>query len=199
MKAPTIQPSKFDGWNTPPDVLSVIREFSDDDILLDPCSNEHSQVGARISLTKADDGLGADWNQVIIDRGFGYGYGLIFVNPPFDHKTLTRVTSKCIEQAARRPNDIILLAPVKSDQGWSYDASRDASAVCYVRGRVKFWKQGKRSIGAAFACALWYWGPHQERFVDDFDGLGATQDLTLNRAAVKRRMIKRFSGENPYT
>lgn len=172
-KSPTIQPAAFDGWNTPPEILALVRKLAGGQIALDPCSNDHSQTEPAIRGLKENDGLGATWDLVL--RRYGLARGLIFVNPPFDHKTLARVVNSCI--AYSHPAQVVLLAPTKSDQDWFQRSLRTAQACCFIGGRVKFWREGKPSPGSAFACVLFYWGPNAETFNRIFKEIGACLDL----------------------
>jgi len=59
-------------WCTPPKYVNAIREFFGGQIALDPCSNEHSIVGASIEYgLPHSDGLAKPWNAPTV-----------FVNPP---------------------------------------------------------------------------------------------------------------------
>ncbi len=64
-------------WNTPSDILDAVRETFGGSIVLDPCSNDTSIVGARVEYRLPDnDGLKDRWN---VD---GPGTTAFF-NPPF--------------------------------------------------------------------------------------------------------------------
>jgi ParB-like chromosome segregation protein Spo0J len=186
--APAIAASGFDGWNTPPHIIALVKSFGLDGISLDPCSNEHSQVGARIELYKDGNGLNQNWVGLLhtIDRDGG----LIFVNPPYDFETLAQVNNHCTQQAGMGA-EIIALVPAKVDQSWFQDgAFEDASALCFIKGRVPFWKDGAPAQGSAFACLLIYWGKDSAAFVEMFSALGACLDLELQREAAAERAEK---------
>lgn len=154
----------FDGWNTPRALLDVIESFKP--IALDPCSNEHSLVNSRVKLTREQDGLGQDWGS------YTKRCELVFVNPPFDCETLQRVSEKAYETAQFQGIDTILLAPVKADQEWYQNAIVEASALCFIKGRVPFLREGKRGQGSQFACAFFYYGTDIDLFCVSFASVG---------------------------
>lgn len=57
-------------WNTPPKIISAVKKFWNGEIALDPCSNEHSLVGAKREYVLPVDGLKEHWAEKT------------FVNPP---------------------------------------------------------------------------------------------------------------------
>ena len=52
-RAPAVQKSSFDGWNTPPNLVALLKSFGLDGVSLDPCSNASSVVGSGLSRGKA--------------------------------------------------------------------------------------------------------------------------------------------------
>jgi hypothetical protein len=183
--APAIAPSGYDGWNTPPELLKVIARFAGTrGIALDPCSNGHSEVPASIRLGRYDCGLQADWYDAIREGGYWKGHqdtGIVYVNPPYDQATLAHTNQHAREQA-RTGLSIVTLVPAKVDQQWYQDAvSRDAAAVCFVRGRVGFWREGQPAQGSAFACLLLHYGAEAERFCEALAGVGVCLDLERAR------------------
>jgi hypothetical protein len=190
-KAPAIAASDRDDHNTPPELLTVIRAFGGDQITMDPCSNQNSKVDALIKLTKEEDGLHADWAGVCAARlGDGGDRALTFVNPPYDQKTLAHVNEYAAENVSVAAElnvllDVITLVPVKSDQPWYQQAIQfNASAVCWIAGRVRFWADGEQQSGAAFESVLFYYGDRSAEFCDCFgEEIGVCLDLKLYREA----------------
>lgn len=156
--------SAYDGWNTPKRLVAAIEAFKP--VALDPCSNEHSIVNARVKLTREQDGLGQDWRLHVKQ------HELVYVNPPFDHETLQRVREKAYYAANFWFLDVLLLAPVKADQSWYQNAIVEASALCSVKGRVPFLREGRRRSGSQFACAFFYYGADVDRFCKAFRSVG---------------------------
>jgi len=60
-------------WNTPPKYVQIINKFFNNNIELDPCSNEYSFINAKTKFIFPEkNGLNEIWN-----------YKTIFVNPPY--------------------------------------------------------------------------------------------------------------------
>jgi hypothetical protein len=177
--------SGYDGWNTPPELIKVIERFAGRrGIALDPCSNSHSEVPASIRLTRLGCGLQTDWHDVIREGGYWKGHqdtGIVYVNPPYDQAMLASVNTRAAMQA-RTGLSIVTLVPAKVDQQWYQDAiAKDAAAVCFVRGRVGFWREGQPAQGSAFACLLLHYGAEAEWFCEALAGVGVCLDLERAR------------------
>lgn len=144
-------------WNTPENVLALIRRFGV--IGLDPCSNANSLVGAaeEWSLERDGDSLPKDWT----------GYGLIYVNPPYGSEIVP--FARKMQDEGKRGAEIIALLPARTDARWWQHHITSARAVCFWKGRLKF--LGAPS-SAPFPSALAYWGPRPERFADFFGDAG---------------------------
>lgn len=182
--APAILPSGFDGWNTPPDLAAHIRAFGGGEIALDPCSNTGSFVGAKRELTEEQDGLGSDWLQEV-ERSAPTSR-LIYINPPYDMATLEMVSAKAAKLGGVDGLEIIALVPNKSDQAWLQGAiACAAQGVCFISGRLPFWKNKQKSGTAPFACVLLYWGLRSSYFCDHFQKWGVCLDLALYRQAAE--------------
>lgn len=187
--APAILPSEFDGWNTPPHIVALVKQFGRGEIALDPCSNERSIVDAWVELGAAEDGLHADWSLQIAAQATPNT--LVYVNPPYDQETLAHVAQHSAAQSLRGC-EVIALVPNKSDQAWLAEALDTAAAVCFVAGRVYFWRDGKRfSSSSAFPLVLFYWGRDPERFREIFSQeiegrrFGTCLNLALYRSALQ--------------
>lgn len=170
-----IQPSKSEHWNTPPSVIEKVKIFGGGKIDLDPCSNGFSQVRAEVELTKEQKGLTCNWENHAT-RG-----GLIFVNPPYDMKTLQQAVYSCSSYGGLGWH-CILLVPCKTDQTWFQGpVLRRARAICFIKGRVKFLENGKpRKGGAPMACCLIWFGPETRGFngfLEAFSDLGTCLKL----------------------
>lgn len=159
-------------WNTPPKILAVVREFFGGRIDLDPCSNDYSLVGAKVSFCKPH-GLTRDW------------FGRVFCNPPYgrdseDKTSLLNWTNKAAETFLARNNEIIMLIPVATNTRHFYKIWETAQCVCFLKdSRLKFWIDGKEDKkGAPMACCLVYWGSNCQGFNERFSGLGKC--LTIN-------------------
>lgn len=151
--------SKRQTWNTPDDVLRVIRRF--DAIGLDPCSNAGSIVGAATEWRYERDGdsLLKSW----------CGHGLVFCNPPYS-KWLKRWMAKCSMSGA----EVISLTPARTDTTAWHSFAATADAICFWKGRMTFLGA---TAPAPFPSALCYWAPADggsrvEHFAEIFQSVG---------------------------
>jgi len=162
-------------WCTPPKYVDVIREFFDDEIALDPCSNKYSVVKANVEYRLPhSDGLRKRWNAPTI-----------FVNPPYGRDRI-RGTSikdwmrKCCETHSQMGAEVLALVPVATNtRHWKDFVFGAADGVAFLYDtRLRFLENGKdMGKGAPMSCAMVYWGARYERFEDVFIRFGATVDL----------------------
>ena len=152
-------------WETPQEVVDIIEKYRP--IRLDPCTTAGNPTGAFSFFTPDSDGLSEDWG---MDKG-----GLVYVNPPYG-KAIGKWVAKAVEENTRRPYteaigaEIIMLIPARTDTAyWQYGIFESASAICFVRGRIKF--KGAKS-GAPFPSAFIYFGDREKDFVAHFSQLG---------------------------
>jgi hypothetical protein len=181
---PTIQPSGHNGWCTPPNLLTRIRQFAGGNIALDPCSNSHSMTAALLQFGKEQNGLERDWAAELEARQLS---GLVYVNPPYDTQTLEKVALQCAKQA-QMGLEIMALVPCKLDQQWWQETVFETvRSICFVRGRIKFWKEGRPTSGAPMPCAFLYWGKRKARFRRVFSVVGRVVSPGLSNAPSERR------------
>jgi site-specific DNA-methyltransferase (adenine-specific) len=137
-------------WNTPNDVLSLIRLVAP--IYLDPCSNEKSIVQAQIEWRGngfGDDGLANIWK---VPEGV-----LAFCNPPYDEAQ--KWMEKC-EAEGKAGINIIALLPARTDTLWFHGpVLRSCDQVCFWKGRITFLGG---EAGAPFPSALFLWSRDQD-------------------------------------
>lgn len=148
-----------------------MRQLTSDGIIgLDPCANELSMVDARRAYFEVDNGLVQSWR----------GHGLVFMNPP--HSTspcnIEPWMEKYFKEFANGPWDskdqFVGLVPSKTDTLWFHDHAREAAdAMCFIRGRIKFWQAGVEMPGPGrFASLVLYTGHNVSRFKALFGPLG---------------------------
>lgn len=157
-------------WNTPADIAASVRAAFGGQIELDPCSNEHSIVGAQREYRLPEtDGLQAPWDAKTI-----------FVNPPYgsDPQRGTRIIHwfQRISMAASQGSEVIALVPVATNtKHWKDHVFPEASSICFLaQPRLRFLIEGE---GAPMACAVIYWGDHSDRFATAFQSHGAVVSL----------------------
>lgn len=161
-------------WRTPENVLERVRRI--DVIGLDPCGGEGSTVGAisefRLPTT---DGLVTPWN----------GHGLVFVNPPYGREISTWVKRAAyFGWQGGEACEVVLLVPARVGTNWWHEniagacPGREAAAVCFWHGRLKFvpapGRPASKADTATFDSALVYWGHRPWAFEAAMDGAGWT-------------------------
>ena len=162
-------------WGTPPKYVNAIRQFFDGTIALDPCSSEHSIVGATVEFKLPEtDGLAVPWN-----------YETVFVNPPYgaDRERGTTIRDwlrKCAGSHAEYGAEVLALVPVATNTNhWKLYVWGAATAVAFLYDtRLRFLiDQDDRNKGAPMSCAMVYWGSYFERFHEVFVPFGAVVDV----------------------
>lgn len=107
-------------WYTPPEIFEALDLTFD----LDPCSpgEGKSFVPAKRHYTIVDDGLVSPWE------------GTVFMNPPYGNATQIWM-KKFVEHG-----DGIALVFARTDVKWFQDNANEFDAVCFVSGRIRFYK-----------------------------------------------------------
>lgn len=159
--------SKNEHWNTPLVILDPLRQHLGP-IILDPCSNKGSLVGAKVQWCGPEagdtDGLAESWQH----------NGLVYVNPPYGRKIKPWV-KKCADQGAlakslKNGTEIVLLGPSRTDTKWFQRmVLPTADAVILWEGRLKF---VGATAPAVFPSFLAYWGHRPTKFKIAYVGKG---------------------------
>lgn len=154
-------------WCTPLTILKPLRDHLGP-ILLDPCSNPGSIVGAVTAycgpIANDLDGLLESWQH----------NGLVYVNPPYGRKIVPWI-KKCAEEGRiakeqKNGTEIVLLGPARTDTKWFQRVVLPtADAVILWEGRLKF--EGAKDP-AVFPSFLAYWGHRPTKFKVAYVGKG---------------------------
>lgn len=120
--------SGFPEWYTPREYIEAAREVLGN-IDLDPASSAVAQ-----KIVKADkyygvrqDGLSKTWT------------GSIWLNPPYSAGLIDQFMSKLTEHIEQKEvSQAITLTNNSTDTKWFQSASKLASAICLVSGRIKY-------------------------------------------------------------
>ena len=149
---------KEEGY-TPPKYIEAARKVMGS-IDLDPASNEYAQqwVKAKKFYTKEDDGLSKDWQ------------GNIWLNPPYSRGVVNQFVLTLV---GSKYNSAIVLTNNSSETSWGGTLLKYCSAVCFVKGRIKFItpdgeEGGKPLHGQMFT----YFGTDVEKFKEEFSKFG---------------------------
>ena len=149
-------------WYTPAAILDAAR-----DVLgafdLDPASNSEAQASVQAAkyFTKEDDGLRQEWP------------GRVWLNPPYAQPHIAAFVSKMVaERRAGRVSAGIMLTHNYTDTAWFHEAAAVADAICFTRGRVKFYDPAGNVAAPTQGQALFYFGEDALAFAERFSRVG---------------------------
>ena len=163
-------------WGTPHKYVDAVKLVFGGRIALDPCSNEHSVVNARVEYRLPEhDGLKESWK-----------YPTIYVNPPYGidkerGTTIRNWLARCAQANEEHTSEVLALVPIAANTAhWKKYVFTKARSICFLYDtRLRFLENGLDSgKGAPMACAMIYWGNHQGRFYDVFIEHGAVVDIS---------------------
>jgi ParB-like chromosome segregation protein Spo0J len=146
-------------WFTPREYIESARKVMGS-IDLDPasCPAANEVVGARTFYTKDDDGLDRPW------------LGNVWMNPPYAASLIRAFVDRITDG---QPTQAIALTHCNTETGWCQDLLAAASAVCFVKGRIRFWNPENGTSASGLTGNLFtYIGPYPELFVAEFSQYG---------------------------
>lgn len=148
-------------WYTPEDIIESAR-YVLTTIDLDPASSAlaNDVVKASRYFTSEDDGLKQEW------------HGRVWLNPPYAQPLISQFCENLIHHFEN--GDIeraIVLVNNATETNWCQAIIERASAVCFPKGRIRFWHPDKVSTplqGQLIA----YLGEYPSIFTDNFSLFG---------------------------
>jgi hypothetical protein len=149
-------------WYTPVEYIEAARAVLGE-IDLDPASSDFAQkvIRAKSYFTKAQDGLTKEW------------FGRVWLNPPFAQPFIANFAAKIVaEVMAGRVPEAIMVTNNYSDTAWFHLAASVASAICFTRGRVKFYNQYEVGAQPTQGQTFFYFGDKPDRFTSVFRQIG---------------------------
>jgi phage N-6-adenine-methyltransferase len=150
-------------WYTPQEYLSAPRKVLGD-FDLDPASNAEAQeyVKAKQFFSKDNDGLKQKW------------HGRVWLNPPYAQPLISRFVEKLVREfGSGNVSEAIMLTNDCTDTEWFHLAARACRAICFTRGRIKFWKPDRQEAAAPTqGQAFFYFGKQEEKFKEEFGNIG---------------------------
>ena len=154
---------------TPEYVLAPVLADIGDPIGLDPCTIWTNPVNAEVFYIEQDDGLSRSWHA-------DDWHPSVFVNPPYS-KAREPWVRRCIDAGARGQRTVLLI-PAATDTRIFQAAASSASAIVFVKGRVKFGvlRPNRRQVAASHPSALIGWNTD----------LAVSSSLGLRLAACRR-------------
>jgi phage N-6-adenine-methyltransferase len=150
-------------WFTPAQYIEAARMVMGE-IDLDPATSAKAQelIAAHNFYTKQDDGLRQEW------------HGRVWLNPPYAQPLIAEFISKfCAEWQAERITEAIVLTHNYTDTSWFHELAGPVEAICFTRGRVKFYDGATGKIAAPTqGQAFSYFGANVARFAEVFESIG---------------------------
>lgn len=130
---------------------------------LDPATHAQAQaiIQADRFFTKENDGLKQEW------------HGRVWLNPPYAQPLIAEFVAKmCAERRAGRVIAGIMLTHNYTDTAWFHEAADVADAICFTRGRVKFYEPDGTKSAPTQGQAFFYFGPDVDLFAACFSSVG---------------------------
>jgi phage N-6-adenine-methyltransferase len=148
-------------WYTPVEFTDAARIVLGD-IDLDPASSlvANEMVKAARIYTAEDNGLVHEW------------HGRVWMNPPYAQPLVSHFSEKLVAAVASGAvTAAMVLVNNATETQWFQNLSSTASAVCFPRGRIRFWHPDKVSAPLQ-GQAILYFGSDVGLFVKYFGQFG---------------------------
>ena len=149
-------------WYTPAEIVEAARAVLGD-IDLDPASTEDANeiINAHAYYTAEQNGLTQPW------------IGRVWLNPPYSSELIGRFASKLHEEVKNgNVKTACVLTNNATETEWFLRLAEVASAVCFPRGRIRFWST-ERGTGAPLqGQAILYVGEDTAAFCREFGAIG---------------------------
>lgn len=154
-------------WYTPAEYIEMARQVLGS-IDLDPASSEAANrvVQAGQFFTHKSDGLKQEWR------------GNVWMNPPYAQPLISQFAGKLVdEHEAGNVASAIVLTNDCTDTGWFHRLATASSAICFIRGRIRFvstdGEKGTPTQGQAF----FYFGQALDDFAAVFTKIGFVAEV----------------------
>ena len=130
-------PNKYDTWATPQWLFDELNEQFHFDI--DVCASKKN-AKCRTYYSKKEDGLKQQWK------------GACFCNPPYGSRVIDKWMKKALESSIEGAT-VVCLVPSNTSTKWWHNYAMKGE-VWFIKGKVKFIKNGKEEGPAGFHSAI---------------------------------------------
>jgi len=150
-------------WYTPKVFIDAAR-YVMTSIDVDPASSDiaNETVQATTYYTIDDNGLEQDWG------------GNVWMNPPYAQPLITDFTEALTEKwDSGEIQQACVLVNNATETGWYQPMMERASAICFIKGRIKFLDKNGNPGGAPLqGQTILYFGGNTDKFTTAFGKLG---------------------------
>lgn len=149
-------------WYTPSELLDAARDVLGE-IDLDPASSDAAQnkVQAKRYFTEEQNGLEQEWA------------GRVWLNPPYAQPAIAHFVTKMVKEVTvGRVQAAIMLTHNYTDTAWFHEAASVADAICFTRGRVKFYDKDGAVAAPTQGQSFTYFGQDKAGFAERFSKIG---------------------------
>jgi len=150
-------------WYTPPALIQAAREAMGT-IQVDPASSPvaNKTIQAETFYTADDNGLAKPWR------------GNVWMNPPYAQPLVAQFSEAVADKFDKKEiKRACVLVNNATETAWFQRMLASASAVCFIRGRVRFLDERGEPSGAPLqGQAVIYLGENPYRFAKSFGELG---------------------------
>src|SRR5262245_40795297 len=145
-------------WYTPAEYIEMARRVLGN-IDLDPASSPvaNEVVCAARFFSSDTNGLEQQWD------------GRVWMNPPYAQPLISKFADKLVEEyLAGRVTAAIVLTNDCTDTGWFHALAAPSSALCFIRGRIRFLSSDGEKGTPTQGQTFFYFGQDIDIFADVF-------------------------------
>jgi len=97
----------------------------------------------------------------------------VWLNPPYSQPLISHFIDRlCLAYESDEIDAAILLTHNYTDTRWFHKAASVADAICFTRGRIKFYSPTGEVAAPTQGQAFFYFGPDVHQFVRQFSDFG---------------------------